>query len=147
MVKLRKATIADEKDVALIMRELLRTVGVIGDENPVEWNSSLRKMLSAPEWTFLLAENHGKIIGILVLFMVPSMQHGGNRGAITELYVRPEYQGKGYGKELVEEARRLCSSLGCSTLDVSVEVENEGAVGFYEKLGFKRKHADYSMKL
>lgn len=147
MLKMRKASIADEKDVAVILRELLQTVGVIGDENPVEWSSSLRKMLSAPEWTFLLAEDNGKIAGILVLLVLPSMQHGGNRGAITELYIRPGYQGKGFGKDLVDEARRLCVSLGCSTLDVSVEVENENAIGFYERLGFKKKHADYGMKL
>ncbi|MBU4301919.1 MAG: GNAT family N-acetyltransferase, partial [Actinobacteria bacterium] len=38
-------------------------------------------------------------------------------------------------------------SMGCEELDVSVEVDNENAIGFYEKLGFKKKHADYGMKI
>lgn len=147
MLKTRKATLADEKEVALILRELLQTVGVSGDANPVEWNSTLRRMLSAPEWTFLIAEKNGRKVGLLVLLILPSMQHGGNRGAITELVVTEEFQGKGYGKQLVDEAKRLARLMGCKTLDVNVEVENENAIGFYERLGFIKKHADYGMTL
>jgi ribosomal protein S18 acetylase RimI-like enzyme len=139
MVEIRKATLADEEDVAVLIRG--------GDVNPVSWYSTLRKMIASPEWTFLLAEEGAKHHGLLTLLILPSLYHGGNYASITELIVSKEAQRKGIGQVLVEEAKRLARTMGCEALDVSVEVDNEQAKGFYEKLGFKKKHADYGMDL
>ena len=147
MIEIRKATLADEEDVAVLIRELGQAVGVSGDINPVSWYSTLRKMIASPEWTFLLAEEGQQKTGLLIILILPSLYHGGNYAAITELIVTKEYQGKGVGAMLVEEAKRLARTMGCEELDVSVEVDNETAKGFYEKLGFKKKHADYGMEL
>ena len=147
MVEIRKATLADEEDVAVLMRELGQALGLSGDVNPVSWYSTLRKMLASPEWTFLLAEEGKKNVGLLILLILPSLYHGGNTAAITELIVSEAFQGKGIGALLVEESKRIGRSMGCEELDVSVEVNNESAIGFYEKLGFKKKHADYGMKI
>jgi ribosomal protein S18 acetylase RimI-like enzyme len=147
MVEIRKATLSDEEDVAILIRELAEAIGVIGDVNPVSWYSTLRKMLASPEWTFLLAEEGTKKIGLLVLLILPSLYHGSSFAAITEIVVSKGAQGKGMGRRLVEEAKMLARSLGCAQLDVSVEVDNEKAVGFYKKLGFGQKHADFGMKL
>lgn len=147
MVEIRKATLSDEEDVAILIRELAEAIGVIGDVNPVSWYSTLRKMLASPEWTFLIAEEGKKKVGLLVLLILPSLYHGGSFAAITEIVVSKGAQGKGMGRRLVEEAKMLARSLGCAQLDVSVEVDNEKAVGFYKKLGFGQKHADFGMKL
>jgi ribosomal protein S18 acetylase RimI-like enzyme len=146
-MEIRKATLSDEEDVAVLIRELGQAVGVSGDMNPVSWYSTLRKMLASPEWTFILAEEAGIKSGLLILLILPSLYHGGNYAAITELIVTHYAQNKGCGALLVEEAKRIARTMGCDELDVSVEVENEQAKGFYEKLGFEKKHADYGMKL
>jgi len=146
-VDIRKATLSDEEDVAVLIRELGQAVGVSGDVNPVMWYSTLRKMIASPEWTFLLAQERRANMGLLILLILPSLYHGGNYAAITELIVSQDAQGHGVGSELVEEAKRLARTMGCEELDVSVEVENQKAKGFYEKLGFEKKHADYGMKL
>lgn len=148
MIDIRRATLADEEAAAVLIRELGEAVGVTGgDINPVSWYSTLRKMLASPEWTFLLAEEKKRKVGLLVLLILPSLYHGGNYAAITELMVEKEFQGKGFGEMLVDEAKRLARAQGCAELDVSVEVENEKAIGFYQKLGFEKKHADFGMKL
>ncbi len=147
MVEIRKASLADEEDVAVLIRELGQAVGVTGDVNPVSWYSTLRKMIASPEWTFLLASEGSDRTGLLVLLMLPSLYHGGNYAAITELVVTRNAQGKGVGSLMVEEAKRIARAMGCEELVVSVEVENEKARGFYAKLGFEQKHADYGMKL
>ena len=146
-VQVRKATLADEEAVAVLIRELGQAVGVTGDVNPVSWYSTLRKMIASPEWSFLLAESGSNRCGLLVLLILPSLYHGGNYAAITELIVTNDAQGKGVGATLVEEAKRIARTMGCDELDVSVEVENQQAKGFYEKLGFEKKHADYGMQL
>lgn len=147
MVEIRKATLADEEAVAVLIRELGDAIGVTGDVNPVSWYSTLRKMIASPEWTFLVAEEGNKKTGLLILLILPSLYHGGYFAAITELIVSNRFQGKGIGAMLVEEAKRMARSMGCAELDVSVEVENEKAVGFYRKLGFEQKHADFGMRL
>lgn len=147
MVEIRKATLSDEEEVAVLIRELGQAVGVTGDVNPVAWYSTLRKMIASPEWTFLLARDGNQATGLLILLILPSLYHGGNRASITELIVTSDAQSKGLGALLVEEAKRIARTMGCEELDVSVEVQNEKAKGFYEKLGFKKKHADYGMEL
>jgi len=147
MIEIRKASLADEEDIAVLIRELGQVMGISGDVNPVSWYSTLRKMIASPEWTFLLAEEGPIKRGLLILLILPSLYHGGNYAAITELIVTEDAQGKGLGKLLVEEAKRMARTMGCEEIDVSVEVENEKAKGFYEKLGFKKKHADYGMSL
>ncbi len=147
MVEIRKATLSDEEEVAILIRELGQAVGVTGDVNPVTWYSTLRKMLASPEWNFLLARDGEVSTGLLILLILPSLYHGGNYASITELIVTRDAQNKGVGAMLVEEAKRVARTMGCEELDVSVEVENEKAKGFYEKLGFQKKHADYGMKL
>jgi ribosomal protein S18 acetylase RimI-like enzyme len=79
--------------------------------------------------------------------VLPSLYHGGYYAAITELIVNKSFQGKGTAAALVNEAKRIAKASGCAELDVSVEVENEKAIGFYQKLGFEKKHADFGMKL
>jgi len=148
MIEIRRATLADEEEVAVLVRELGEAVGVTGgDINPVSWYSTLRKMLASPEWTFLLAEEGKKGAGLLVLLLLPSLYHGGNMAAITELIVTGGFRGRGVGAMLVEEAKRMARTRGCAEIDVSVEVQNEQAIGFYQKLGFAKKHADFGMKL
>jgi len=146
-VEIRKATLSDEEQVAILIRELGEAIGVSGDVNPVTWYSTLRKMLASPEWTFIIAEERKRSMGLLILVILPSLYHGGNYAAITELIVTKEVQNKGVGALLVEEAKKISRLMGCEELDVSVEVENDKAKGFYERLGFEKKHADYGMKL
>ena len=146
-MEIRKATLSDEEQVAALIRELGEAIGVSGDVNPVTWYSTLRKMLASPEWTFILAEERKRSMGLLILVILPSLYHGGNTAGITELIVTKEAQNKGVGALLVEEAKRISRLMGCEEMDVSVEVENEKAKGFYERLGFEKKHADYGMKL
>lgn len=144
---IRRATLADEETVAVLIRELGQAVGVTGDVNPVSWYSTLRKMLASPEWTFLVAEEGQRKMGLLVLLVLPSLYHGGSYASITEFIVSNYFQRKGVGEALVEEAKEIARRSGCAELDVSVEVENETAIGFYRKLGFEQKHADFGMKL
>jgi len=93
MVEIRKATLADEEDVAGLIRELGQTLGITGDVNPVSWYSTLRKMIASPEWSFLLAEDGAAKAGLLILLILPSLYHGGNYAAITELIVAKNRNG------------------------------------------------------
>jgi len=56
-------------------------------------------------------------------------------GEIYELYLRPEFQGLGFGRKLFQAARRDLGQSGMSSLVVWALSDNENAVGFYRNLG------------
>lgn len=58
-------------------------------------------------------------------------------GEIYELYLRPEYQGLGFGRRLFTSARRDLAQSGLKSLVVWALSDNEPAVEFYRALGGK----------
>lgn len=58
-------------------------------------------------------------------------------GEIYELYLRPEYQGLGFGRRLFTSARRELAQGGLRSLVVWALSDNEPAVEFYRALGGK----------
>ena len=56
-------------------------------------------------------------------------------GEVYELYLRPEYQGLGFGRRLFTAARRDLLQSGLKTLVVWALSDNEPAVDFYRALG------------
>lgn len=73
----------------------------------------------------------GKIIGILrynlFWYSIPFC---------TTLHINNEYQGQGYGKQMMEHWEQDMKSTGCGMLMTSTQV-NEKAQHFYRKLGYK----------
>ena len=56
-------------------------------------------------------------------------------GEIYELYLRPEYQGLGFGRRLFTAARRDLLQSGMRSLVIWALSDNEPAVSFYRALG------------
>jgi ribosomal protein S18 acetylase RimI-like enzyme len=58
-------------------------------------------------------------------------------GEIYELYLRPEFQGLGFGRKLFQSVRRDLGQSGLHSLVVWALSDNESAVAFYRALGGK----------
>ncbi|GAB4064830.1 GNAT family N-acetyltransferase [Ancylobacter sonchi] len=56
-------------------------------------------------------------------------------GEIYELYLRPEYQGLGFGRRLFADSRKELASLGFDGVTVWALAANEPALAFYRALG------------
>ncbi len=65
------------------------------------------------------------------------------RGEIYELYVRPEFQGIGFGKRLFGEARRHLRANGLAGLLVWSLADNDLACRFYMALGGRERIRGY----
>ena len=52
---------------------------------------------------------------------------------VDSLFLEPDRRGGGFGRLLIDEARRLCPG----GLTVDVNEQNAQAVGFYERMGFR----------
>ncbi|MDB5597746.1 MAG: GCN5-related N-acetyltransferase [Hyphomicrobiales bacterium] len=57
------------------------------------------------------------------------------QGEIYEIYLRPEFQGVGFGRRLFEAARADLSEHGYASVLVWALADNERALGFYGSLG------------
>ena len=56
---------------------------------------------------------------------------------LEDLFVVPEYRGRGYGTALLQHLASLAVERGCGRFEWSVLDWNEPAIGFYKKLGAK----------
>ena len=54
---------------------------------------------------------------------------------LEDLFVRPEFSGRGYGRALLIHLARLAVERGCGRFEWTVLDWNEQAIGFYRALG------------
>lgn len=101
------------------------------EEIIADWHSeaSIKASLDRPDGEFLVADD-GKQIG-----GVAFASHSDETKAVSlhQLYVRPECQGLGIGRDLYAEIETCFP--GAQTLTLEVDPGNEPAIGFYQKHG------------
>jgi len=83
---------------------------------------------------FLVAVVDGEVIGISLYYPRYSTWQG-RCYYLEDLYVKPEYRGKGIGLDLLKATAKKAKNAGAIRLDWQVIDWNEGAVKFYERLG------------
>lgn len=59
-----------------------------------------------------------------------------DRLIVGDIYVREPYRGTGLARDLLLRAVERARETGCTELALDVDVDNERAIAFYEKLGF-----------
>jgi ribosomal protein S18 acetylase RimI-like enzyme len=87
---------------------------------------------------------HGKMVGVLMLNLLVSLEHAGEVGWIEELYVRPDYRKRGLATRLLDLALDWAEARGLRAVDLEVGLESGGehdaaaAAHLYEKKGFRK---------
>ena len=80
--------------------------------------------------TFLLAESDGRIAGCNYVEL------RGDAGYFGLLSVDPDFQGRGLGRILVDQAEQFCRDAGCRKMQIRVLNHRTELPPFYEKLGY-----------
>ena len=62
--------------------------------------------------------------------------YDGHRGSVFYLAVSPEYQGMGYGRQLMNHIESLLINLGCPKLNIVVRSSNTKVLQFYSELDY-----------
>jgi len=93
---------------------------------------------SAPGAHCVLAEVEGKPAGFALYFFNFSTFLARPGLYLEDLFVRPEYRGRGLGKALLLHLARLANQRGCGRMEWAVLDWNQPAIDFYESLGAKR---------
>ena len=140
LIEIRRARPSDAQSVATAHDE--------------SWRTAYRGIIPGPELDKLInrrgaawwdgAIRKGSRISILVFGdnVAGYTNYGRNRahslsydGEIYELYLRPEFQGLGFGRRLFSAARRDLAQSGMKSLVVWALSDNEPAIEFYRTLG------------
>ncbi len=106
-------------------------------ELTVPWNNPhkdiARKLQVQPE-LFL--------VGILDNSLIATVMGGyeGHRGWINYLAVHQDFQGKGYGQEIMNSLETGLREMGCPKINLQIRRGNDKVASFYQKLGFTNDH-------
>jgi ribosomal protein S18 acetylase RimI-like enzyme len=84
-----------------------------------------------------IAEVDGAAVGHVVLTRCFSMEYGGLRGFIDDLYVRPADRGRGIAAALLAAAREAATADGVRALHVEVGPDNALARRLYARAGYE----------
>ena len=135
-----KIRFATEDDVALIV-EFIRGIAeyekmldeVIADEDLIrEWVFRRNKA----EVIFALED--GKEVGFALFFHNFSTFLGRAGIYLEDLFVKPEYRGRGHGKALITELARITVERGCGRLEWTCLDWNTPSINFYLSLGARQ---------
>lgn len=81
--------------------------------------------------TFLVAESDGRLAGSNYVEL------RGNIGYFGLLSVDPDFQGRGLGRILVDQAEEFAAQAGCSRMQIRVLNHRTELPPFYRKLGYE----------
>ncbi len=87
--------------------------------------------------TLLLIELEEELIGFANLLTVYSVWAHGKALVIDDLFLRPEYRRRGFGRKIIRYIENLTKEQGYKRLQFQSEFSNPEACSFYESLGFE----------
>ena len=128
---------AERKDTALILQFIKELADyekmlneVVADEATLEaWIFDKQKA------EVIFAVEDGKEVGFALFFHNFSTFLGRAGIYLEDLYVKPEYRGKGYGKAILKKLASIAVERGCGRLEWWCLDWNKPSIDFYLSLG------------
>lgn len=128
---------AERKDVNLILQFI---------KELADYEKMLNEVVATPElleeWIFdknkaevIFVLEDSKEVGFALFFHNFSTFLGRSGIYLEDLYVKPEYRGKGYGKALLTKLAQIAVERGCGRLEWWCLDWNQKSIDFYESMG------------
>jgi GNAT superfamily N-acetyltransferase len=132
---IRPATPADVPALLVLIRELAEYERLLHAVTADE--ALLHEALfgARPAAEAVLAREGQSVVGFALWFHNFSTFVGRRGLYLEDLYVRPEYRGRGYGEALLAHLGRVALDRGCGRLEWAVLDWNRRAIDFYQGMG------------
>ena len=66
---------------------------------------------------------------------------------VDQLVILERYRGKGLGKKLMDEAKKIAQENGCDRIELNCWLFNENAIKMYEQIGFDKQRIIFEKML
>jgi ribosomal protein S18 acetylase RimI-like enzyme len=132
---------ADASDVPAVYRlltELAESTGLTTKFLSSEDDLRRHGFGKDPLFEAILARHDGTAIGLSLFFLTYSSWRGAPGVYVQDLVVSRGAQTKGVGRELLCATARFAAARGATHLRLSVEHDNEQAIGFYKAAGLRQ---------
>lgn len=135
MKNTRKATIQDLAQLAELFDQYRIFYHKESDISAAE--NFLKERIENKDSEIFVAENGGKLVGFVQLFPIFSSTRMKRYWLLNDLYVNDNYRGKGYSKELIEEAKQLAKSTEACGVLLETGKSNDIGNQLYPTCGFE----------
>ena len=129
---------AERKEVGAVL-QLIHDLAHY-EKAPNEVEATEKELLSTifsedPKVFCDVVEVDGDIAGMAIWFLNYSTWQGKHGIYLEDLFIKPEYRGRGYGKALLQHLARICDEQGYGRFQWWVLDWNSPAIEFYRSLG------------
>lgn len=137
-MKIRLATVHDKKVVLELFDELILEVCRLSQKPAYTFGRDKQESLfdhviKRDDVKIFLAEENGKIVGMVNFFIKPIVRRGCFMGYIEDFVVAESVRGKGIGTKLMNEVKKYCRENNINVIKLSSALPLESAHRFYEK--------------
>jgi len=132
---IRPATIADTEEMLALIYEL-----ALYEKAPEEAKATAEQIQESffgenPQVFCEIVEVDGEIAGFAIWFLNYSTWLGKHGIYLEDLFIRPQFRGKGFGKALLKHLAAICEQRGYGRFQWWVLNWNEPSIEFYKSLG------------
>ena len=129
---------AQRQEVGIVL-QLIHDLAVY-EKAPNEVEATEKELMetiftSDPKVFCDLVEVDGEIAGMAIWFLNYSTWQGKHGIYLEDLFIKPEYRGRGYGKALLKHLAKICDEKGYGRFQWWVLDWNSPAIEFYRSLG------------
>lgn len=106
-------------------------------------DEEMEKIISSNEWyCYFLKDKNNTILGLVELSSRNIVDGclSSPVAYLEGLYLKPAYQGKGNGREVIAMILEWCRDRGFSELATDTEITNTNAQNFYQAVGFQETY-------
>ena len=134
-ITIREMRRDDSAIVVDMMRKFYQSPAVITDGSEKIFTSNVENCLSGSTCAegFVFVDGD-KVIGYGITARSYSTEFGGECIWIEDIYIAEEYRGRGVGSKFIRYVQELYPD---KLLRLEAEAENDKALDFYKRLGFK----------
>ena len=135
MIDIRSAMPSDTRVIYALVRELAVYENLLDVVDATERMIGDALFGQSPRAFCELAEWDGEVVGFSLWFYNFSTFRGRHGIYLEDLFVRPDFRGKGLGKALIVSLARRCVAENLARFEWSVLDWNAPSIAFYKALG------------
>ncbi|MBK8066635.1 MAG: GNAT family N-acetyltransferase [Rhodanobacteraceae bacterium] len=132
---LRPATIDDCPLILQLIRELADYERLLHEVEATAHLLETHLFGAQPRAEALIVEADGEVAGFALFFHNFSTFLGKPGLYLEDLYIRPAFRGRGYGRQVMQALARIALAGGCGRFEWWVLDWNSPAIEFYRSLG------------